>query len=302
MLATLLPGLRDLRTPLAVGYLWMIGLWLVLNHYLPESINQTNVPLSSMFELGVFLGTPVMLAAISFVAYLLGSMLTITYLLPAERFIQTTMFGSLVNLFGTGSTRSGASLGTSLRAQFHSLVMSRLREADDLTISPAQHADILQIEINTGTSAYRPSRTSAYRPWGVSETVDLAKTRELADVYVEEIIADLPAVGIQLQAINRDYWDSYDRTTAEAEFRTAIGPPLAVTIVVIAIQTTAWWLFLLVAPVYLFLLGRRQSARAASILGQAVVLKMVEPPVLGRLREEGVKNQTKKPPTANSNS
>ena len=294
MLATLLPGLRDLRTPLAVGYLWMIGLWLVLNHYLPESINQTNVPLSSMFELGVFLGTPVMLAAISFVAYLLGSMLTITYLLPAERFIQRTMFGSLVNLFGTGSTRSGASLGTSLRSQFHSLVMSRLREADDLTISLAQHTDILQIEINT--------RTSAYRPWGVSEAVDLAKPTELANVYVDKIIADLPAVGIQLQAINRDYWDSYDRTTAEAEFRTAIGPPLAVTIVVIAIQTTAWWLFLLVAPVYLFLLGRRQSARAVSILGQAVVLKMVEPPVLGRLREEGVKNQTKKPPTANSNS
>lgn len=36
MLAGLLPGLRQVRTPLAVGYLWLLNLWLLLADYLPR--------------------------------------------------------------------------------------------------------------------------------------------------------------------------------------------------------------------------------------------------------------------------
>jgi hypothetical protein len=38
LISNLLPGLRDLRTPLAVGYLWLVALWLALHKYLPASV------------------------------------------------------------------------------------------------------------------------------------------------------------------------------------------------------------------------------------------------------------------------
>jgi hypothetical protein len=75
LIANLLPGLRDLRTPLAVGYLWLVALWLLLHKYLPTSIDAAKGPLRSLYELGDFVGEGIVLAAMTFVAYLLGSLL-----------------------------------------------------------------------------------------------------------------------------------------------------------------------------------------------------------------------------------
>ena len=46
-----------------------------------------------------------------------------------------------------------------------------------------------------------------------------------------------------------------------------------------------WWLVLILAPIYLVVLGLRNALEATATLVQAVVLNMVEPPVLERLRE-----------------
>ena len=75
MLASLLPGLRDLRTPLAVGYLWVVALWLLLHDWWPESVEAATGPTKFLYELSALLGSAATLAALSFVVYLLGSML-----------------------------------------------------------------------------------------------------------------------------------------------------------------------------------------------------------------------------------
>lgn len=75
MLASLLPGLRDLRTPLAVGYLWVVALWLLLHDWWPESVEAATGPTKFLYELSAPLGSAATLAALSFVVYLLGSML-----------------------------------------------------------------------------------------------------------------------------------------------------------------------------------------------------------------------------------
>jgi ABC-type nickel/cobalt efflux system permease component RcnA len=104
---------------------------------------------------------------------------------------------------------------------------------------------------------------------------------------VDAILQELPAVGIQLQAKNRDFWDTYDRQGSEAQFRFGITPPLALIIVLLAQQSGQfWWLLLLVVPLALLLQGVSQSVSASSTLVQAVVLKMVKPPVLERMDEE----------------
>jgi hypothetical protein len=47
-------------------------------------------------------------------------------------------------------------------------------------------------------------------------------------------VEDFDLIGMQLQAKNRNFWDTYDRKTAEMDFRYSIVWPLAAIIIVIA--------------------------------------------------------------------
>jgi hypothetical protein len=80
MLASLLPGLRDVRTPLTVGYLWVLILWIWFADNLPREVPAEDGPIRRVFELSGVLGDGAVLAGLSFVAYLLGALLT----LPVE--------------------------------------------------------------------------------------------------------------------------------------------------------------------------------------------------------------------------
>jgi hypothetical protein len=73
VLASLLPGLRDLRGPLAVGYTWLIVLWLFFADKVPHERPANGNAIAKLFDLGDLLGPTVVLAAVSFVAYMLGS-------------------------------------------------------------------------------------------------------------------------------------------------------------------------------------------------------------------------------------
>lgn len=77
MLASLLPGLREVRTPLAAGYLWLLNLWLVFRDRLPMKAPNQGLVVPGLFELGNLLGMTTILAGVSFAAYLLGSLIKI---------------------------------------------------------------------------------------------------------------------------------------------------------------------------------------------------------------------------------
>ena len=102
---------------------------------------------------------------------------------------------------------------------------------------------------------------------------DLSVPLELS--YAHVIYDELDAVGIQLQARNRDFWDTYDRQTAEADFRIGIAPPLLLIVVLMAMQLGGhlWWLVLILAPIYLVVLGLRNALEATATLVQAVLSK-----------------------------
>jgi hypothetical protein len=259
MLANLLPGLRDLRTPLAVGYLWLSALWLLVHAHIPRSIAEASGPLRSFYELGSFVGNAAVLAALSFIAYLLGSLLLVRISPRAYVFAENEPFtkGSIepapIPTSNTGiiSFILGSYRGKSLYRQLSTFVEARLREAaEDLG------------------HYYGPSREL-----------------DVEIRYIQEIATDLGAVSIQLQAKNRDLWDTHDRYTAEAQFRLGIAVPLVAIIVISAIQSTLFWLFLIIVPLWLSILSYRLSFEAISTLVQAVVLKIVEPPAVERHRE-----------------
>jgi hypothetical protein len=257
MLASLLPGLRDLRTPLAVGYLWLVALWLLLHSHIPTSIAGASGPLRSLYELGSLVGNAAVLTALSFISYLLGSLLLVrisprAYVFYGRRSIEPAPIPT--SNAGIVSVIFGSHRGESLYTQLRTFVEARLREeAEDLgrSMSHYEESQVLGEEIE----------------------------------YIQEIAIDLDAVSIQLQAKNRDLWDTHDRYTAEAQFRLGIAVPLAAIIVISAIQSTLFWLFLIIVPLWLSILSYRLSFEAISTLVQAVILKIVEPPAVVRHRE-----------------
>jgi hypothetical protein len=77
VLMNLLPGLRELRAPLVSGYLWLISAWLLVGQWkwLPSGRPPGDGEVARLWDLGGTLGRTVVLAAVTFLAYLIGSFL-----------------------------------------------------------------------------------------------------------------------------------------------------------------------------------------------------------------------------------
>jgi hypothetical protein len=72
LLASAIPGLREIRAPLVAGYLWLIFAWLVVDPSLPLAQN-TAGPVHSLVELANVVGGVATAAAVSVGAYLIGA-------------------------------------------------------------------------------------------------------------------------------------------------------------------------------------------------------------------------------------
>ena len=71
MIASLLPGLREIRAPLAAGYIWLVFAYFVIGK--PTQVNDAPGPFQELLEVLPALGTTATAIAISFIAYLIGS-------------------------------------------------------------------------------------------------------------------------------------------------------------------------------------------------------------------------------------
>jgi hypothetical protein len=74
VLTNLLPGFRELRTPLAVGWTWLVAVWLLTWNAIPPRNHATGIELR-LYQLSASLGTAKVLVIGAFVAYLVGSLL-----------------------------------------------------------------------------------------------------------------------------------------------------------------------------------------------------------------------------------
>jgi hypothetical protein len=72
ILSQLLPGLRDLRTPLAVGYVWLTALYFFLSNQIPEDPSELGGIYREIYRLSHAAGLTATLAAVTFLAYLVG--------------------------------------------------------------------------------------------------------------------------------------------------------------------------------------------------------------------------------------
>ena len=73
MLASILPGLREIRAPLAAGYLWFVTAWLLLEDSI-ESGKGASGAVDALSRLSETAGPVAVGAAVTFVAYLAGAL------------------------------------------------------------------------------------------------------------------------------------------------------------------------------------------------------------------------------------
>ncbi len=73
ILSSILPGLREIRAPVAAGFLWMLFLWGLFGSHVPDSVHASGL-LKNFYDLGSLVGALGVGVALSFVAYLIGSL------------------------------------------------------------------------------------------------------------------------------------------------------------------------------------------------------------------------------------
>jgi hypothetical protein len=248
LLTSILPGLRDVRTPLACGYMWLIAAWLAFADYLPQTRPNAGIA-ASLWDLGDHVGRAAILTAVTFAAYLIGAILEFdsTQLwrsrgVPsAATVLQSIELGGISIEFGT---EPGQSRGN--RAG----VASDIVNASDMKPEGGESDPPDEPIITTG-GREREAQS-------VQRSVESLRQTLSASSGVETMQAGATA----LQARSTELFGRYDRLQAEASLRLNIAAPLATLLeLVIWRSTLILWakLPLSLVPVVLAAILLRQS-------------------------------------------
>jgi hypothetical protein len=265
MLSTLLPGIRQLRAPLAAGYVWLIAAWIAFESRVPEEDEATGLA-AALYRLNDAVSGFGLAVVASFAAYLIGS-LSITLLAPSIRrqFVRTPRFTPSLGPLAPFSQHGISALTTLVRRTWD-------RMATTLALSGVSLDDVLELEVirdePRGSSALgkiairKPDRSplrrvgerlfgrgSEIRIQGVTLSLDTGSaldTRRLQ--LVRTVVGEFDQImRTRLLGRDPDLFAAVDRHRAEVEFRVALIPPLLVLAVAVASAVD-----LLFVPIVLF--------------------------------------------------
>jgi hypothetical protein len=193
VLASLLPGIRELRAPLAAGYVWILGLWLGFGHHLPSRAAARG-GWADVYELATWAGKPVALAAITFAAYLIG-----TFSLAATKLV--IQAGNIIHRTRLSPASPGHRRAHLIEKEMTNVVISRLsaRFAEDQAFRDRLLRHLQEIRERAGQEAADPDHGYLWFPLEEAEP----------DTLVADAIRDLPGRWSLLEALvnTRKYVD-----------------------------------------------------------------------------------------------
>jgi hypothetical protein len=206
MLSSVLPGVRDVRTPLVTGYAWLIALWLLFADWNPAQ--RAGAQLRSVFSpLTTSLGSGPILALVTVVAYLFGGLLVgdpnRTPFLPSLNRVLAHPLELLRNL----DANSRSDLRKPLREAGRS---RRYRDIDTYRLG------------------------SHFIRRDITDDADVEPAKEAIMGF------DHTSAAVRLQIANKDLWDQYDRFRAEAELRFSLAPAVVAIAVGLAARMPFW--------------------------------------------------------------
>lgn len=277
MLATLLPGVREIRTPLTVGYTWLIVLWLAVGYRVPEPDSAHGV-LADVYRLAHAAGLIAVGIAVSVAAYILGVIATRLGLSA------TYAVGAALRRTAIASITPGHQREVQANKALVYVAVSRL--AERFSHDAAFRSQLLD-QLMADPPADLPDRTKAEwehlalahrwtRHWVVRRVVD-------AETLADQLEADSYNIILRLRGSSDPLALEHDRLDSEADFRIAMFAPLAAACVVLAIRWSPWCLLALPFLITLIYVGVAARTEAEQGIAAALAAGQVNDPSLARL-------------------
>lgn len=253
----LLPGIRQLRTPLLTGYVWLVAGTILFGGRIPSDDDATGVWASIYGILGVF-GPAAIALAISFTAYIVGSI--------TERMGQGLYL--VAHLFAVSMDRN--------RGSDEAPSLSRRWSERGFVVSPAGRDALERLILDRLSGHERRLRAKGL----INQPEDFhVNTLNLYDLLVRE----LNLVATRLIVDEPALFSEVDRLRAEGELRHAISPALFVLVIVLSIEASPFWLLFLPGLFLFFRSGARSLLEAGDVLADALSIGKVDAPVFERL-------------------
>lgn len=284
VLANFLPGVRELRAPLAAGYIWLLSVWLIVEPHVASRSKATGA-LAALYKLGDALSAVGLGVVISFIAYLLGTLsigmweaplraamsvwprlVSLLRPLPRSRWVETEISGLVPRLesprLSSRGSRSIVTLSETVlqrqrrAAEWERIPWGRFLAEDDFRRQERKLGDLMRSDGD-----------------GESETINVG-------ILAGQVVDELDLVEARLMSDEPELFNYVDRSRAESELRLAIIPPLVVLAGVLAIQDSVSWLVAVLPLVVFFQQAVGLLQRSGDRLADALLNGKVKAPVL----------------------
>jgi hypothetical protein len=244
VLASLLPGFRDVRSALVAGYMWFCAGWLLIGHYHPPAAGLLGKPALELLEL---FGTGGRLAAITVLCLLIGEV-----------------------------------TGTLVQSAFFRVSLAYLRRLTvyELDHRPRGPLSIFRPMTSRAVARVRSRVRLEYRQHQESITSDATPRgddQHEIDRLAIEALRELLHMSPRLSVVKPELHAEFSRIKAESEFRDAVLLPLPLLAVAVCVNlATPTWLEVVLlaatglADVYLFSQARMLFREAHSLVGHSV--------------------------------
>lgn len=246
VLSALLPGVRAVRAPLAAGFILFLSIWLAVEPSVPRRSGDATGIWASLVRLDTVASGAVVVAMVSFAAYVAGSL----FLIVSTSVVPDRVSRVLMTVGRDMTAMEGGPLHRLLPSvdeagAFHAHISERvaIETDDDRTI--------------TGPATLRVISSLAYLDW--------------------------PYLSLSVVGTQPHLYAEIDRFESEADFRAALIGPIVALACVVAFRLDALWYSALVLLGGLGIaaalaLGWRQGRlRANSTLASGIQAGLIEP-------------------------
>lgn len=289
MLQDLLPGFRHLRSPLAAGFVWLLGLWLLLHRYATGSDSIGEVR-RSLVDLANWAGKPATLAGLTLAAYVIGtiSIAATIGVKKATAGLRGTWLQWLAPWYWIEKQADRSiDLGVDRRLSEHYMESQQFRDLLTRHLTECRAR-----ALKAGHELYSFVKILPDAAILEKEALYDESTRRLLintavrkDQYVESGKQDVRHLAYRLP---EQVYSEFSRLRAEGMFRSGLVFPLIFLCSVLSALGSSWWLAGLAAPIALGYLGGESFAESERSRASAVASGSVELPSLERIRTHDV--------------